>query len=122
MAITGIAGCTGLILAGFGIKNSIEDLQPKQFNEILHFQGIVTMDQAETLPLNALITDDMNAVVESLSVENEKNSSQTVRLISPSNLKVSSICSIALLRAYHISFHLLSYWNGSLQAKTYQHD
>ena len=87
MAIVGIAGCTGLILAGYGIKNSTEDLQPKQFNEILHYQAIVTMDQAETLTDHSQITDDMNAVVESLSVENEKGSSQTVSMISPSDAK-----------------------------------
>jgi putative ABC transport system permease protein len=87
MAIVGIAGCTGLILAGYGIKNSTEDLQPKQFNEVLHYQGIVTMGQADTLVDNPQITDDMNAVVESLSVENEKSYSQSVSMISPSRVK-----------------------------------
>ncbi|WP_147533501.1 ABC transporter permease [Bacillus marasmi] len=86
MAIVGIAGCTGLILAGYGIKNSTDDLKPKQFNEILHYQAIVTMDQVKTLTNHSLIKDDMNAIVESLSVENEKSVSQTVSMISPSDV------------------------------------
>lgn len=84
MAIVGISGCTGLILAGYGIKNSIEDLQPKQFSEILHYQGIVTMDRPTALTHSSLITEEMNAVVESVSVKNKTRSSQTVSMISPS--------------------------------------
>lgn len=87
MAIVGIAGCTGLILTGYGIKNSTDDLLPKQFNEILHYQGIVTMEEAETLTEHSLIIADMKAAVESLSVENEKGHSQIVNLIAPSEEK-----------------------------------
>jgi len=43
MTIVGIAGCTGLMLAGFGIRDSVNDLIPDQFNQVQHYQGIVTL-------------------------------------------------------------------------------
>lgn len=46
MTIVGIAGCTGLILTGFGIQNSVDDLVPAQYDDVQHFQAIVTVDKA----------------------------------------------------------------------------
>lgn len=45
LTILGIAGCTGLILAGFGLKYSVSGAAHKQFNEITHYQAIVTLDK-----------------------------------------------------------------------------
>src|SRR5699024_929111 len=36
MTIIGIAGCTGLILAGFGLKDCIEKMVPKQYEEVFN--------------------------------------------------------------------------------------
>lgn len=45
MTIFGIAGCTAMIVTGFGLKNSIGDIVPIQFNQIWHYQGIVSFKQ-----------------------------------------------------------------------------
>ena len=37
MTITGIAGCTALILAGFGLRNSLVDIAHTQYQEILRY-------------------------------------------------------------------------------------
>ncbi|WP_461219471.1 ABC transporter permease [Lapidilactobacillus salsurivasis] len=42
MGILGIAGGTGLILAGFGIRDSIAASSERQFSEIIHYQAVVT--------------------------------------------------------------------------------
>ncbi|MHC5374714.1 FtsX-like permease family protein [Enterococcus sp. LJL120] len=44
LTIAGIAGCCGLMLAGFGLRDSIENVGTVQFNQLNHFQGIVTLD------------------------------------------------------------------------------
>ncbi|MBQ9012396.1 MAG: FtsX-like permease family protein [Bacilli bacterium] len=40
MTIFGILGCTALMLAGFGIRDSIVDIPNKQFNEIFYFDDM----------------------------------------------------------------------------------
>lgn len=43
MTIIGIAGCTALTLAGFGLKNSISDIIVKQFDQIMLYDYKVTV-------------------------------------------------------------------------------
>ncbi|HJF20469.1 MAG TPA: FtsX-like permease family protein [Enterococcus columbae] len=45
MAIIGIAGCTGLMVAGVGLKNSLESVIDKQFGPIIHYQGLVALNE-----------------------------------------------------------------------------
>ncbi|MGX7196608.1 FtsX-like permease family protein [Enterococcus olivae] len=45
MTIFGIAGCTAMILTGFGLRDSISDIVPIQFTKIWHYQGIVTFSE-----------------------------------------------------------------------------
>lgn len=42
MTIVGIAGCTALMLAGFGIKNSVESLIHNQYGELIHYDSVMT--------------------------------------------------------------------------------
>jgi len=43
MTVFGIAGCTALLLIGFGIRDSISTVATKQFQEIYQYQDVVTM-------------------------------------------------------------------------------
>ena len=43
MTVIGVAGCTGLMIVGFGIRGSIDDMINLQFGEIMHYDGKVTM-------------------------------------------------------------------------------
>ena len=63
MTVLGIAGCTALLLTGFGIKDSLSDLLDIQYGEIQHYDA--------TLVLN----DDVNKddVTKSLSNNNLTN-------------------------------------------------
>ncbi|MGN0560808.1 MAG: FtsX-like permease family protein [Candidatus Fimenecus sp.] len=44
MTILGVAGCMALLLAGFGIRDSVEMLPEKQFDRIFSYQGTVGAD------------------------------------------------------------------------------
>ncbi len=58
MTVIGISGCTALLVAGFGIQDSIGDIVPTQYEEIQQYQVNVELD------------DDLN-VVEREEVMNE---------------------------------------------------
>ena len=44
MTVLGIGGCMGIMLVGFGIKNSIEEIADLQYGEIQHYQGTIIYD------------------------------------------------------------------------------
>lgn len=46
MAIIGIAGCAGLMVAGVGLKDSLGSVADKQFGPIVDYQAIVTLNDA----------------------------------------------------------------------------
>ena len=48
MTVVGISGCTALIVAGFGIKDSINTIVDKQFGEIFKYNGVVSIDDSMT--------------------------------------------------------------------------
>jgi putative ABC transport system permease protein len=62
MTVVGIAGCTALILAGFGLQDAIFTMIPRQFNNISVFDGYMALKNEETLsekaPLKALLNQD----------------------------------------------------------------
>ncbi|WP_422660038.1 FtsX-like permease family protein [Paenibacillus sp. EC2-1] len=41
MTVCGVAGCTALILTGFGLKDSIGDIAPLQFGKIMKYNALV---------------------------------------------------------------------------------
>nr|WP_289757228.1 ABC transporter permease [Thomasclavelia cocleata] len=45
MSVIGIAGCTALIVVGFGIKNSVSTLADKQYGEIWTYDGVATFNK-----------------------------------------------------------------------------
>lgn len=46
MTVIGIAGCTALLVTGFGIKDSISDIVEKQFSEIDHYDIIIQLSDS----------------------------------------------------------------------------
>ena len=48
MTIIGIMGCTSLILAGFGLKDSISSILPNQYEDICHYDMLVTLKNSLT--------------------------------------------------------------------------
>ena len=49
MTIVGIAGCTGLVLAGFGLQDCISNMVPNQYEKIFKYQAEITFDSDSTL-------------------------------------------------------------------------
>lgn len=49
MTVIGIAGCSGLLITGFGISNSVNSIIDIQFNEIFDYDGIITYTKPDNL-------------------------------------------------------------------------
>ena len=88
MTIIGIAGCTGLILAGFGLKDGIEKMVPKQYEEVFNYQATISLNEEATdetikkIKENNKITDILRAQEETITIDN-KDTNQSVTLIIP---------------------------------------
>ncbi|MCR3921030.1 MAG: FtsX-like permease family protein [Firmicutes bacterium] len=52
MTVIGIAGCCALLLTGFGIRDSVNAIMEKQFNEIFIYDGMVMVDATEDEPVD----------------------------------------------------------------------
>lgn len=48
MTVLGIAGCMAMMITGFGLKDSIGDISTKQFNDLWHYDAIVTRSGDQT--------------------------------------------------------------------------
>lgn len=86
MTIIGIAGCSALLVAGFGINDSISDIVNQQYNVIYHYDATVSAKTSEiTSQIKSLkgvkdvYEEDHLAVT--TKIEN-KNISTTVHIIS----------------------------------------
>jgi len=61
MTVIGIAGCTSLLLSGFGLKDSITAIAGKQFDEISVYDAMVLLDTEsapDTRDLNRILGQD----------------------------------------------------------------
>lgn len=68
MTVVGIAGCSALLLAGFGLNDSISDIVPRQFEAIYHYDASVTTDESDGHPL----ADDLakeNGVIDTFALQ-----------------------------------------------------
>lgn len=61
MTIIGVSGCTALLLTGFGVRDSVNDIVDKQFGEVYRYELTVACDSAdvplEDETLKAFLTD-----------------------------------------------------------------
>ena len=91
--IFGIAGCTALILAGFGLKDSIKNISDYQFNNIFKYDKTLIINENKDYNLikNYITNDnDINKFTEvntqTITVE-YNNKEQDVTLVTPNNFK-----------------------------------
>ena len=89
--ILGISGCTALILAGFGLKDSLKDITDYQFEEIMKYDKIITLKSdkgkdkiIEELNNNEFVSDIVEAYINTMKVKNN-NEKQEVTLIVANN-------------------------------------
>lgn len=88
MTIIGIAGCTGLILAGFGLKDCIVKMVPHQYEDIFSYQAKINLNEEKTnetidkIKENKRIKDILEVHEESITIDN-KDTNQSVTLVIP---------------------------------------
>lgn len=76
MTIVGVAGCTALILMGFGIKDSISGVAEKQYGEIIRYDNFM------------VLTDETESIDEELENILEKEKIESPVLIKQSAFKL----------------------------------
>lgn len=79
MTVIGIAGCTALMLAGFGLQDAIFTIIPKQFEEINVYDGVMAFKESGTqaqkagiktrLNQDGRLTDNMMVYQNSMKIE-----------------------------------------------------
>lgn len=88
MTIIGIAGCTGLILAGFGLKDCIVKMVPHQYEEIFSYQAKIALNEEKTeetinkIKENKKVKDILEVQEEAVTIDN-KDTNQSVTLVIP---------------------------------------
>lgn len=72
MTIIGIAGCTALMLTGFGLKDSITDMIDIQFHEIFKYDDILILDESvSTMDQNLESLLSRNNLIDPLLIKQE---------------------------------------------------
>lgn len=106
--ILGIAGCTALILAGFGLKDSIKDVIDFQFNNIIKYDKLLmTNDSINQIDIEKeLLNDDKVENYTNVNTQNIKvlfNEEQEVTMITPDDFNdISKSISLIDLKTNNI--------------------
>ena len=100
MTVFGIAACTAMIITGFGLKDSINDLTEKQFDKLWKYQAIVVFKDDPTTKDNKEYDEVLNKLPEyknsldihqeTVSFTKENMNKQSVTLSVPQNNKTLS--------------------------------
>ncbi|WP_165037938.1 FtsX-like permease family protein [Enterococcus sp. ZJ1622] len=91
MAIIGIAGCAGLMVAGVGLKDSLSSVSSKQFGPIVDYQAIVTFSAEESgkektasvLEKEEKVTDKLAIDTQQLEIRKKGHAKQSLTMIVP---------------------------------------
>ena len=107
--ILGIAGCTALILAGFGLKDSIKDVTDFQFNNIIKYDKLLmTNDSINQIDIEKeLLNDDKVENYTNVNTQNIKvlfnEEQQEVTMITPDDFNnISKSISLIDLKTNNI--------------------
>ena len=107
--ILGIAGCTALILAGFGLKDSIKDVTDFQFNNIIKYDKmLMTNDSINQIDIEKeLLNDDKVENYTNVNTQNIKvlfnDEEQEVTMITPDDFNnISKSISLIDLKTNNI--------------------
>lgn len=96
MTVFGIAGCTALLLTGFGIKDSIETIVDKQFGSIFKYDMTINLDRKISSEEKNILNNNLKSVegiksYDFISSQNGKvklnNVEKSVNIIVPKDVK-----------------------------------
>lgn len=92
MAVIGIAGCTALMVAGVGLRDSLSSVGAKQFGPIIDYQGIVTLDdQPDTAAVKKIfaetpqVTDQLATLNQTIELKQKGQANQKLTMMVPSD-------------------------------------
>lgn len=109
MTIFGIMGCTALLICGFSIKNTVESLAPRQYEQIYRYNlmAVTSADNFETARSvleGADEVTDLEAIgVDTITVEYKGGKESMQLYIIPSGMKISDYVSLQTLEGDPIS-------------------
>ncbi|MCA9765019.1 MAG: FtsX-like permease family protein [Carnobacterium sp.] len=93
MTVLGVAGCTALILTGFGLSDSIADISSLQYGKLMKYDAIVAFNKEaieeekeqyqDFISSQSSITNNMNVLQESYTVSKEDVNTQDVTVFVP---------------------------------------
>ncbi|MBD7915349.1 ABC transporter permease [Clostridium sp. Sa3CUN1] len=95
MTVFGIAGCTALIVTGFGIKDSIKTIVDKQFGKVFNYDLTINIDKDASNIEKKELEDNLNTLQEidkflMISSENGKikgdNTEKDINIIVPEDI------------------------------------
>lgn len=109
MTIFGIMGCTALLICGFSIKNTVESLAPRQYEQIYRYDlmAVTSADDfeaARSVLEGADEVTDLEAIgVDTITVEYEGGKESMQLYIIPSGMQISDYVSLQTLEGDPIS-------------------
>lgn len=109
MTIFGIMGCTALLICGFSIKNTVESLAPRQYEQIYRYDlmAVTSADDfeaARSVLEGADEVTDLEAIgVDTITVEYKGGKESMQLYIIPSDMKISDYVSLQTLEGDPIS-------------------
>lgn len=82
MTVVGIAGCTALLLTGYGLQYSITSIVDKQYGDIFKYDALIAVDDDysdvwEKCSENVGVSDKMLALQENVDIRSDKNKLET---------------------------------------------
>lgn len=95
MTIVGIAGCTGLLFLGFGIKTSVMGVVEKQFSQVIDYDYIAVYDEdinrdafteyKEKINNDNAVNDYINVSIDNVTKEDSEGLDKNITVIVPEN-------------------------------------
>ena len=96
MTLIGIAGCTALMLTGWGLRDSINDIIDTQYGQLIHYTSTITrtsdasqedIDKIESVLTNdSVVTDFTEAYYETMLVVDEAGEDHRASIVVPKDL------------------------------------
>ena len=101
ITIIGIAGCTGLMLAGFGIRDSVIDIPNLQFGEVFKYDTSITLSNTDGLKqINEYLQNNDNVEISkelyasSVTVSNDKLNYNVTVFVPNTSEKFNEVCNL----------------------------
>lgn len=99
--ILGIAGCTALILAGFGLKDSIKDVTNYQFGHILNYEKIVMLKEntnyekiKQEIKNDTSVRKIVETNINNITVEYKDNTQEVTMIVANNNEELKEVITL----------------------------